>query len=153
MNPSDTNMTERNKVARYAWQVTAAIVVLFVVAPFLYTTTQQGGGNGYFDPLVNTIDLVGIGGCMSAISFFVLAIMFRPSGRSAQKRSPSAMRRSLDQGLILTAFYWMLFVALTHTGGDGDGIMRGWMVILYPVVLISYVLHTSRRLEDPQSTE
>ena len=85
---------------------------------------------------------------MSAIAFFVLALIFRANGKASQRRAPIAMRRSLDHGVVLTFFYWLLFIALTRTGGDGDGIMRGWMVILYPVIVVSYVMLTSRGVED-----
>lgn len=145
MNSPDRNTTERKAVARYAWQVTAVIVVLFVIAPFTYTFTQQASSSDQFDPTVNMIEMIGIGGCMSAIAFCVLAIKLRASGKSAARRTPSSMRQSLNQGLILTLLYWMFFIALTRTGGDSDGILRGWMVILFPVLLLSYVLLASRQ--------
>lgn len=148
MNSTEGGRTERGSVARYVWLVTAAITVLFVIAPFAYTASRPGSSKEHFDPFVNLVELVGIAGCMSAVAFFILALLFRKGGRAAQKRSPSAMRRSLDQGLILTLCYWLLFIALSSTGGDADGIMRGWMVILYPVVTVSYVLLTSYGVED-----
>jgi lipopolysaccharide export LptBFGC system permease protein LptF len=85
---------------------------------------------------------------MSTLAFFILALMFRAGGMATQNRAPSAMRRSLDQGIVLTFFYWLLFIALTSTGSDGDGIMRGWMVILYPFILVAYVLLSSRETRD-----
>ncbi len=147
MNSTEDINTERHKVARYAWLVTAAITALFVIAPFSYTASQQRSSNDHFDPVVNLVELIGIAGGMSAIAFLVLAFMFRPSGKATQKRSPSVVRRSLDRGIMLTFLYWLLFIALTSTGADGDGIMRGWMAILYPVVVVSYVLLTSRGVQ------
>jgi hypothetical protein len=148
MNPTDDVTKQRQKVARYAWLVTVAITVLFVIAPFSYTASLSSNSNDQFDPTVNIIELVGIAGCMSALAFSILALTFRAGGKVTQKRTPSAMRRSLDQGIVLTFFYWLLFIALTSTGSDGDGIMRGWMVIFYPFVVVSYVLLSSRETRD-----
>lgn len=145
MTSTDSIDPERQKAARYAWVVTIAIIVLFVILPFSYTASQPSNNGDHFDPALNVIELVGIAGSTSAFAFFLIALVLRASGKPAQIRSPIAIRRSLDQGIVLTLIYWLFFIGLAITGGDGDGIMRGWLVILYPFIAIPYVLVSSRK--------
>lgn len=149
MTGSDELQAQRRSVARHAWWITAGIAALCVVAPFLYAFTQPGGAPDQFNAAANLAELVGLAGSLSTLSFLVVAVVFRENGPAARRRQPAAMRKSLDEGLILTAAYWLLFIAMSSTRGDGDGMLRGWLIILYPPILVAYVMLNSRGGHDP----
>ncbi|MBQ0958991.1 hypothetical protein KAK06_08465 [Ideonella sp. 4Y11] len=148
MTGTDELLAQRRSVARYAWWITAGIAVLCVLVPFFYAFTRPGGAPDQFNAAANLAELVGMAGSLSTLSFLVVAVMFRENGPAARRRLPAAMKQALDEGLILTAGYWLLFIAMSSTGGDGDGILRGWLIILYPPILVAYVMLNSRRGHD-----
>jgi hypothetical protein len=128
---------------RQSWLVVAALFLLFVVAPYTYLYAFTPWADIQYDPNINLIELLGIGGSASTLSFLIIAFRFTAKRGKAETASPTHMRKALFSGLVITGGYWLFFILLTSTGGDADGIMRGWMIILFPFAIISYVLHVA----------
>jgi hypothetical protein len=130
---------------RQAWLVTAALFLLFVLAPYTYLYAFTPWADIQYDPNLNIIELLAIGGSASTLSFLVIAFRFSAKREKAETASPAYMRKALFSGLLITGGYWLFFLFLTSNGSDGDGIMRGWMLILFPFAITSYVLHVARQ--------
>lgn len=130
---------------RNAWLVATALLLIFVGAPSFYLYLHGTTGDVQFDPRVNLIEIIRIAGSASSLAFYIIAVRFSAKRRKNRNVSPVWMQRALFSGLIATLIYWFFFLLLMSAGSDGDGIMRGWMIILYPFLIVWYVLLVARR--------
>lgn len=145
MSSPGPNRTDLQGAIRSAWLALAGILVCFVALPSVYIHLHGPTSATQFDPTTNLVEVIRIAGSASAVAFFVIAVRFRAKRHAGTAVSPEWMQRALAYGLVASFVYWLLFLVLMSTGGDGDGIMRGWMIILYPAVTVSYVLLVARR--------
>lgn len=128
---------------RFAWLVTALLLLFFVLVPYIMSSYLASQGVDQFDSRLNFLALLTIAGSLSSLSFFIIAYRFNRK-RTAPSASPNKMWTAIIKGLFFVLIYWALFFYLTVTHEDGDGIMRGWMGILFPFILVKMVLHFSR---------
>lgn len=130
-------------VRRLAWLVTVLIFLGSVLAPYFLLSYLASQGIDKLDDRINYLELLIIVGGLSSLSFFIVAYRFN-GNKTAPGTTPTRMCSAIISGLVFTLIYWVLYFYLTQSHDDGDGIMRGWMCILYPFILVKMVIRFSR---------
>lgn len=145
MSQPGSNSAELQGAIRNAWLAVAAICVMFVAIPSVYIFLHGPTSATQFDSTTNLIEIIRIAGSTSAIAFVIIAIRFHAKRSVSKAVSPAWMQRALAYGLVASLVYWLLFFLVLMSSGSDGPILPGGMLLLYPALVVWYVLLVARR--------
>ena len=140
----DCDKLSIDAVIRYTWRVTILIFMLFILLPVALSLYFKSHGADQYDQNINILDMMSIIGGLTSLSFLFISFRFSATKNRMAGLSVSRICIFIKSRLIFTFAYWSLFFYLSLSGKDGDGIMRGWMIILYPFFLVPKALRLSK---------